>query len=351
MSVEHRVKLLSREKEDIDLPLVRKEVKLDSIRSAPDPSKGKAVIYAVDKAKRAMDKAKETHLRQRIQCNCQARGGEQEHGLFSNCTVCGYVLCQREGEGPCFFCGSFVTKLRTDRNSDYRVIYDGKYQPDVPDATSTLAEVELKNAVAFKDRLITFAQEKAKRTHIIDDQADFYDLFGAAEDVWLEKEELAHRRARALMEKESFENNRSTITLSFEETGLQFVDSKSSAAEKLSAFSYSNLSVNDSCDGYYKNNSLRGSAAEIYVALVELRRNNEKKKEKPLEALPSYQTSSAKHGTSYRNVSESAFKDPLLVHVEDKRSTKDSIVIYEKSFPENKVRRKQEYPKEYDSFW
>jgi len=40
-------------------------------------------------------------------CGCQCR----EHGLVGNCTTCGRIVCEQEGEGPCFFCGSFVASM------------------------------------------------------------------------------------------------------------------------------------------------------------------------------------------------------------------------------------------------
>ena len=35
------------------------------------------------------------------------------HELFTNCLACGKIICSQEGEGPCFFCGSMVSKEST----------------------------------------------------------------------------------------------------------------------------------------------------------------------------------------------------------------------------------------------
>jgi hypothetical protein len=47
--------------------------------------------------------------RKRVECNCQA----VDHALVANCTACGKIVCAAEGEGECFFCGSFVTSTGT----------------------------------------------------------------------------------------------------------------------------------------------------------------------------------------------------------------------------------------------
>ena len=37
-------------------------------------------------------------------CNCQAR----IHQLVRNCLICGRIVCEQEGSGPCFHCGNLV---------------------------------------------------------------------------------------------------------------------------------------------------------------------------------------------------------------------------------------------------
>ena len=36
-----------------------------------------------------------------MKCDYQAR----EHKLVNNCLGCGRIVCEKEGEGPCMFCG------------------------------------------------------------------------------------------------------------------------------------------------------------------------------------------------------------------------------------------------------
>ncbi|PKU33142.1 hypothetical protein llap_16554 [Limosa lapponica baueri] len=44
---------------------------------------------------------------------CECLG--QKHKLINNCLVCGRIVCEQEGSGPCLFCGSLVI----DDESDY----------------------------------------------------------------------------------------------------------------------------------------------------------------------------------------------------------------------------------------
>ena len=63
---------------------------------------------------------KPKHQKQRVReaCTCMAR----RHPLFANCTACGKIICELEGEGPCFFCGSFVTKDNTIISDDFEKV-------------------------------------------------------------------------------------------------------------------------------------------------------------------------------------------------------------------------------------
>ena len=39
---------------------------------------------------------------------CECLG--QKHKLINNCLVCGRIVCEQEGSGPCLFCGALVSK-------------------------------------------------------------------------------------------------------------------------------------------------------------------------------------------------------------------------------------------------
>ncbi|KAJ2018528.1 hypothetical protein GGH13_003462 [Coemansia sp. S155-1] len=50
------------------------------------------------------EKSRRTAKRKRVKCECQA----SEHTLLTNCLTCGRIICDKEGPGPCMFCGAHV---------------------------------------------------------------------------------------------------------------------------------------------------------------------------------------------------------------------------------------------------
>ncbi|KAJ2755001.1 hypothetical protein GGI19_001993 [Coemansia pectinata] len=48
--------------------------------------------------------SRRTAKRKRVKCECQA----SEHALLTNCLTCGRIICDKEGPGPCMFCGAHV---------------------------------------------------------------------------------------------------------------------------------------------------------------------------------------------------------------------------------------------------
>ncbi|KAJ2057469.1 hypothetical protein GGI17_005627 [Coemansia sp. S146] len=50
------------------------------------------------------EKSRRTAKRKRVKCECQA----SEHALLTNCLTCGRIICDKEGPGPCMFCGAHV---------------------------------------------------------------------------------------------------------------------------------------------------------------------------------------------------------------------------------------------------
>ncbi|KAL1504602.1 hypothetical protein AB1Y20_008386 [Prymnesium parvum] len=122
----------------------------------------------------------------RHQCGCNA----QRHALLHNCLSCGKVICAQEGAGTCLFC-----------ESDPHV---GLWHA----ATSL-------EATRRKERLLDFDRSAAKRTTVIDDQADYFSF--AAADAWLSTEEKA-AAANAQQEREDDARERQRnfcVTLDF----------------------------------------------------------------------------------------------------------------------------------------
>ena len=78
----------------------------------------------------------------RMLCHCQATS----HPLFTNCTACGKVVCEAEGEGPCFFCGSFVSKQGSFVSEQFKAHM--RRLAEVENTPAQLAEADAKEAAA-----------------------------------------------------------------------------------------------------------------------------------------------------------------------------------------------------------
>ena len=126
-------------------------------------------------------------------CECQAT----RHRLVGNCLACGRVVCQQEGPGPCLFCGALVGGSDAGKGSPVEVATGAAAGAASTEGTS---EEELR-AIAFKETLLTYDREASKRTTVIDDQSDFFEI---ESNAWLSHEEKGAlmQRQRVLEEAE-----------------------------------------------------------------------------------------------------------------------------------------------------
>lgn len=147
--------------------------------------RGVKVTYVKDKAKPA---------KSREECSCMA----MQHPLVTNCTVCGKIVCELEGEGPCFFCGSYVTVTGTQISEEFIRVMKGLEETEEVDVQAYHDQAQdsegLAKALAHKDKLLRFAQNSEKRTAVIDEQADYYDF---QSNVWMNDEEKQVAKAIA----------------------------------------------------------------------------------------------------------------------------------------------------------
>lgn len=121
---------------------------------------------------------------------CECAG--QKHKLVSNCLECGKIVCEQEGSGPCLFCGSLVCTgeeqevlARNSRASE-------KLYEKLMKKTPEERQAELDKARALKDKLIEFDRTSARRTKVIDDQADYF----SADSKWLSKKQKSIARKK-----------------------------------------------------------------------------------------------------------------------------------------------------------
>lgn len=156
-------------------------------------------------------------------CECLA----QKHSLINNCTSCGRIVCEQEGEGPCYFCGSLVcTKARLEilaRDSKKSAkLMKQLMQQDFSDEVKKLQKTKnmnakeleaYKKAVEHKNKLLEFDKTSARRTHVIDDEADYF----STNSKWLSTEEKAklEKKEGELREKRHGSRRNMKVTLDF----------------------------------------------------------------------------------------------------------------------------------------
>ena len=143
------------------------------------------------------------------ECNCEAR----KHKLLTNCQLCGKIVCEQEGWGRCYYCGALLkqeNKPVLGKNDTEDGMNATANPPPIPpppthpnpfhfNSDAYLArEREFLKAIAQRDRLIQFQDDRAKRTTIVDDQEDYF----SSSNPWLDKKELKIASDRERQERE-----------------------------------------------------------------------------------------------------------------------------------------------------
>ncbi|KAL8936130.1 MAG: hypothetical protein Q9216_005097 [Gyalolechia sp. 2 TL-2023] len=153
-------------------------------------------------------------------CSCNAT----KHPLLAaapNCLNCGKIICVKEGIGPCTFCSqpllspteinSMIRALREERGKERMSTNNATHRradlataprPFTPTTTtngnhhpagsspSTTTDPSLAAAQSHRDKLLTFQSQNARRTHIIDEAADF-DTPVSGQNIWASPTERA----------------------------------------------------------------------------------------------------------------------------------------------------------------
>jgi len=200
-------------------------------------------------------------------CSCMAT----VHALINNCTTCGKVICEQEGEGPCLFCSSLKEQAQEaeTKNHSEATTKSPSMRPSTPAAAAAAAaaaedtDVEaLAAALDHKDRLLAYERQHAQRTHIYDDQEDFYDA-----DTWLSPEERKCRKEKALKAKQEAAVAKRQIRVTIDLAGravhsaVGAEDTQLAEALRLSAQDYAPRSIGPS--RIYANPFLTGAAPKF----------------------------------------------------------------------------------------
>ena len=170
-------------------------------------------------------------------CDCLAT----RHPLLAaapNCLNCGKIVCVKEGIGPCTFCGrallasedinSMIRSLKEERGKEKMGFNNASHRraevastPRPFAAPSTdAADATLAQARQHRDKLLNFQSENARRTHIIDEAADF-ETPTAGQSMWsspVERAAQLKRQQKVLREQEwnakpDYEKRRQVVSL------------------------------------------------------------------------------------------------------------------------------------------
>lgn len=108
-------------------------------------------------------------LKGRRFCECQA----SQHNLINNCLGCGRIVCEQEGSGPCLFCGEIVC------TSDELLVLKSASKKG-ENLMKSLKEKgggeSLRKALEQRDRLLEYDRNSEKRTTVIDDELDYFQV-------------------------------------------------------------------------------------------------------------------------------------------------------------------------------
>ena len=169
-------------------------------------------------------KAAETvQLPGRHPCDCQSL----KHSLINNCLSCGKIICAQEGSGPCLFCGNLVVTNEEqevlDRKSKKSEVLYKKLCGD--------SRSQYEAAVQSKDRLLDYQANSAKRTQIIDDESDY---FNVDTNKWLTPEQREAMKKRKEEQHEEKHKSRLDRKITFDFAGRKVVEEEGQAQYDIS---------------------------------------------------------------------------------------------------------------------
>ena len=153
-------------------------------------------------------------------CNCRPTLHPLQ-AAAPNCLKCGKIICQKEGLGPCTFCGSplltaaqiqpILRSLREDRgrekmdlNNQSQRKADVSKTPRPFQTPASIADDALDKAQSHARKLLSFQAENAQRTRVHDEAADF-ETPTSGQSMWASPVERAaqlKRQQKAMREME-----------------------------------------------------------------------------------------------------------------------------------------------------
>ncbi|EPY30243.1 hypothetical protein STCU_04164 [Strigomonas culicis] len=137
-------------------------------------TKGKKRDMSLNEFQKKKDTATAALKAGLFECGCFAT----IHNLKGNCGNCGRIICEQESDDKCYFCG-----FEPERCIAYEIaVQEGK----ISEAAQSQNKESYEAAIERRDRLLEYAENRAKRTTVIDDQSA--SLF-APQNAWISAEE------------------------------------------------------------------------------------------------------------------------------------------------------------------
>ncbi|EAR92830.2 zinc finger, C2HC5-type family protein (macronuclear) [Tetrahymena thermophila SB210] len=143
-------------------------------------------------------------------CQCHA----QVHNLINNCLVCGRVICEQEGAGPCFFCGNDV--LAKGQRAEFG--QDEEAFPEFQDPNS-----DIQKAIQHKNKMIEFDKSNFIQKNVFDEQTDWYSI---ADDVWQDKKARKQAIEQLVARQEEIQENDKYIHVQYDVTQGKWIENK-----------------------------------------------------------------------------------------------------------------------------
>lgn len=197
------------------------EPTVDGLRVKRNPSK--ATKAAANDAASASAGVRQTPTLERLMCNCLGCGKIYDCRGTLSASTAAFV----ESGGVCTFCGLKVSLNRRERSQTRdssaaatRSTPAAKEAAEAKVGASEANDASEKTAIAFKNRLVAADRDGAKRTAVLDDQADFFEIDN---NTWLSEEEKRALRTQQKAVSDAQEARQKRFTVSFDMLGRQVI--------------------------------------------------------------------------------------------------------------------------------
>ncbi len=136
----------------------------------------------------------------RYQCQCHG----MQHNVINNCTNCGRIVCEQEGEGPCQTCDKPIARKGQGRGINATA---STFDEEFPDFDQDRAKAE-----QHKDKMLEYDKSNFMQKQVFDEQTDWYTI---SEDVWQGQETREQAVGKLVERNEKIDELASTFRIQF----------------------------------------------------------------------------------------------------------------------------------------